>query len=188
MSLIGHNNGPTMEPGYSWRKHSWTKARSDLLPKLPIEVIRVRVKRAQELGLDYKSYASVRASTGRDVIGFLFSSNALRLIKSNACLPENRREKLSDLKYCSRIAVVHAPLDAQVIVEQNAVLDAATIAPKFTSGWSDTRASITKAVRLADASSDGIILIGDTDLEREWSKAGRLAGYITADTYFGEHP
>ena len=51
MSGIGHNGGPTMEPGYGWRKHSWTKAREALLPKLPIEVVRRRVARAAELGL-----------------------------------------------------------------------------------------------------------------------------------------
>ena len=62
---IGHNNGPTMEAGYTWRKHVWTRARADLLPTLPIEVVRLRVKRAAELGLPYKTYASVRASTAR---------------------------------------------------------------------------------------------------------------------------
>lgn len=79
MSGIGHNKGPTIEAGKSWRKHCWTKARRELLPTLPIEIVRRRVARAKELGLDYKSYASIRAASGHDVVAFLFSSNALRV-------------------------------------------------------------------------------------------------------------
>ncbi len=79
---LGHNGGPTMEPGYGWRLHCWKKARADLLPHLPIEVLRTRVKRAAELGLEYRTYASVRAATGHDVVAFLFSSNALRVFPS----------------------------------------------------------------------------------------------------------
>ncbi len=41
------------------------------MPRLPIEVIRLRVRRAAELGLPYKIYAGVRASTGHDLVGFL---------------------------------------------------------------------------------------------------------------------
>ena len=68
MNRIGHNNGPTMEPGESWRRHAWGRARARLLPVLPIEVVRLRVKRAAEIGLDYRTYASIRAASGHDVI------------------------------------------------------------------------------------------------------------------------
>ena len=62
---LGHNLGPTMQAGASWRKHCWVAARESLLPHLPIEVLRGRLRRAKELGLDYKTYASVRAASGR---------------------------------------------------------------------------------------------------------------------------
>lgn len=84
MGMIGHNNGPTMEAGASWRRHCWTTARQALLPTLPVEVVRTRVRRAKELGLDYRTYASVRAQTGHDVVAFLFSSNALRVRPTSA--------------------------------------------------------------------------------------------------------
>ncbi|NRB00636.1 MAG: hypothetical protein HRU32_12580, partial [Rhodobacteraceae bacterium] len=32
---------------------------------------------------------------------------------------------------------------------------------------------------------DRVVLIGDTAFEREWCAAGRLAGYISGDSYFG---
>ena len=78
---LGHNKGPTLERGASWRRYAWTRARSELLPTLPIEVARRRVRRARELGLDYKAYAGIRASTGRDIVALLFSTNALRLAR-----------------------------------------------------------------------------------------------------------
>ena len=75
---LGHNKGPTLERGASWRRYAWTRARSELLPTLPIEVARRRVRRARELGLDYKAYAGIRASTGRDIVALLFSTGLLR--------------------------------------------------------------------------------------------------------------
>ena len=62
MSGLGHNRGPTMEKGRAWRRYAWTRARSELMPTLPIEVARRRVRRARELGIDYKSYAGIRAA------------------------------------------------------------------------------------------------------------------------------
>ena len=78
------------------RTVAWSKARKGLLGEtLPIEVIRMRVRRATELGLPYRSYASIRASTGRDVLGFLFSSNALRLIRAGDALPAPYADRLA---------------------------------------------------------------------------------------------
>ena len=65
MGEIGHNGGPSMEGGVSWRKHCWSSARERLLPVLPVEVVRLRVKRARALGLDYRTYAGVRAALGK---------------------------------------------------------------------------------------------------------------------------
>ena len=58
---LGHDLGPTMEAGASWRKQCWAHVRERLLPHLPIEVLRRRIRRARALGLDYKTCASVRA-------------------------------------------------------------------------------------------------------------------------------
>ena len=182
---LGHNSGPTMEGGHSWRKHAWGRARADLLPRLPIEVLRLRVARAKELGLPYKTYASVRASTGRDVVGFLFSSNALRLLKEER-LAADRALKLDSLKNCSRVAIIHRPFNPEDILRANApVLDGAMSAPGFTARWSDIRQRMLEAALTAKAPADGLLLVGDTTLEREWSAAGRLAGYLTAGQYFG---
>ena len=80
MSGIGHNRGPALGAN-SWARHCWTRARAELFPTLPIEVVRGRVRRAAEIGLDYRTYAGIRATTGHDLAAFLYSSNLLRMLR-----------------------------------------------------------------------------------------------------------
>jgi hypothetical protein len=181
---IGHNGGPTLEPGFSWRKHCWTAARARLLPTLPIEVVRLRVKRAAELGLDYRTYASVRAATGHDVVAFLFSSNALRLLPPQPVLPMTRGEKLGSLRDCGRLAMAVRPLTpSAVMAAAGGVIDAAHAAPELMGLWREQGAAIRAA--LGPLPGDRVILVGDMALERDWCAAGRLAGYLTAERFFG---
>jgi len=65
--MIGHNQGPTMGSGAGWRRYAWKRARRELLPQLPLEIVRLRIRKARELGIDYKSYASIRAANGRQM-------------------------------------------------------------------------------------------------------------------------
>ncbi|MEO5620789.1 MAG: hypothetical protein ACOH2M_04700 [Cypionkella sp.] len=180
MAEIGHNRGPSMEPGLAWRSHCWKAAREALLPTLPIEVVRLRVKRAQDLGLDYKTYASVRAATGHDLVAFLFSSNALRLVKGRKEIGPQETAKLLAMD-CARIGLATAPLRAQAMA-QNTALDAAHPAPFALASFPQTRALIREA--LGKTPSDRVLLVGDLPLEREWCAAGRLAGYLPAERFF----
>ena len=111
MTMLGHNNGPTMEKGAGWRRYAWKRARADLMPKLPLEVARRRVKRARELGIDYKSYAGIRAATGRDIVALIFSSNALRLAKETALIEAARAEKLEQIKHVDSLGLIQPPFD-----------------------------------------------------------------------------
>ena len=183
MGVIGHNGGPSLEGGVSWRKHCWSAARGTLLPTLPIEVVRLRVKRAAELGLDYRTYASVRAATGHDVVAFLFSSNALRMVAPDPALPPDRAAKLAILRDCGRVALAIRPLDAaQVAGAGGALLDSAHMAPELLGCWREAGAALRAA--LGPMPGDRVILVGETALEREWCAAGRLAGWVPADRYF----
>ncbi len=185
MAMIGHNQGPTMEPGESWRRHAWGKARARLLPVLPIEVLRLRVKRAAEIGLDYRTYASIRAASGHDVIGFLFSTNALRLLPPQVALPVARREKLDAIQGAARAALVHAPLSpAQVLDLASGALDAAHPAPRPFAGWGEARKALLGALAEGRLPPDRVVMVGDTADERDWAQAARLAWYLPADRYF----
>ena len=182
MGLIGHNGGPTMEAGASWRRHCWTAARARLLPTLPIEVVRLRVKRAAELGLDYRTYAGVRAATGHDVVAFLFSSNALRVTAARPAMADDRTARLAAITHCQRIGLATTPLQAPALLQANPDLDRAHPAPFALARFRDTATALRDA--LGKLPSVRVILIGDTVLERDWCAAGRLAAYIPADRYF----
>lgn len=189
MSGIGHNGGPTMEAGHAWRRHAWRRARADLLPNsLPIEVLRTRVRRAAELGLDYRTYASVRAASGHDVVAFLFSSNALRLLAPAPRLPGDRNEKLSRLSGCGRIALAQAPLDPAQVIAAAPMLDAAHPAPAALAPWRASRAALRAALDPQGLPGDRVVLVGDLGLERDWSVAAGLAGYLPADRFFAQSP
>ena len=180
MSGIGHNSGRVLEPGRAWRKHVWTKARSQLLPKLPIEVVRLRVKRAKQLGLPYKTYAGIRASSGHDLIGFLFSSNALQVWKAGQAVPQDRLTKLESLVATRKVAIVHGPLDTQAFVPP---MDAAHKAPAPLQSWAATRDDLIQVIQ-REGPSDRFLLIGDTSEERLWAEAAKTAGFLPADHFF----
>ncbi len=185
MSTVGHNRGPSMETPSGWHRFAWKKARAALLPKMPIEVVRLRVKRAQELGIDYKAYAGIRATTGRDVIALLFSDNALRLLKT-AKLPEDRAAQLETIVGAERLALVHAPLRPEDVVAQNPVILRAGLAPTLQASWSETRDSILQLK--GRTPGDGVVVIGETWLEKQWCETAQLAGFLPAERYFGALP
>lgn len=183
MGGIGHNGGPSPERGVSWRRHCWASARERLVPVLPIEVVRTRVKRAQALGLDYRTYAGVRAATGHDVVAFLFSSNALRVSLVRPAMPVDRVEKLAVVQ-CGRLALAVAPLSPGMVAAANPVLDEVHPAPCALAGFGEMRERVREA--LGRVPADQVILVGDLGLERDWCAAGRLAGYLPAERYFGQ--
>lgn len=184
MAGIGHNNGPTMEAGESWRRHAWGKARARLMPTLPIEVVRLRVKRAAEIGLDYRTYASIRAASGHDVIAFLFSTNALRLLAPQPALPADRAAKLASV-VAGRAALARAPVTpAQVLDLAHGLIDHAAPAPRPFAPWSESRRALLAAVAEGRWPADRVVMVGDTAEERDWSQAARLGYYLSAERYF----
>lgn len=179
--MIGHNGGPTMEPGASWRRHCWTAARARLLPTLPLEVLRGRLRRAAELGLDYSTYAGIRASTGHDVVAVLFSSNALR---ATPVLPAGRSAKLAAVTGALRIGLATRPLSAPALMRgAGGHLDAAHPAPDAFAPWAEARRILRAA--LDRTPGDRAVLVGAYAPEAEWVAAAGLAGHVPADRYFG---
>lgn len=180
---IGHNSGRVNEPGKSWRKHVWTKARKQLMPTLPLEVVRLRVRRAAELGLPYKTYAGIRASTGHDLIGFLFSSNALQVLQDGQGLPNDRQAKLVGLRNTDCTGLAHRPVTPTHLGTLPG-LARAYAAPRFTQSWSETRDELRTMITAQGKPTDRFVMIGDTSFEREWAEAARMAGYLPAGDYF----
>lgn len=182
MTRIGHNRGPTMEAGGAWRRYAWKRARAELLPRMPIEVVRMRVRRARELGIDYKAYAGIRAATGRDVIALLFSDNALRLMRDSR-MPADRAAALGALRHADSLVLVHPPHEPARVLGQNPIFLAADHAPSAFARWGEVRARVLGLKGKLPA--DGVVVVGETWAERDWCEAGRLAGFLAAERYFG---
>jgi hypothetical protein len=185
MAGIGHNSGRATEPGHSWRKHVWTKARKQLMPTLPVEVVRMRVRRAAQLGLPYKTYAGIRASSGDDLIGFMFSNNALRVLRAGQAIAAERAEKLDGLIAAQRIGLAHAPVQATHLAAFPQI-DRAYRAPKFADSWSAVRDQLRVIAKDTSLPASRVILVGDTAFEREWVETGKMAAYLPADVYFAQ--
>ena len=190
MSGIGHNGGPSMEPGFGFRKHAWGKARRALLPSLPLEVVRIRVARAKRLGLPYQTYATIRATAGRDIVGFLFSGNAMDLRPGRVDLPAPVEERLQALGGAvERLAAVYAPGDPGALMAAHPdLLEAALRAPGITASWRETREGLRGVLAERRLPADGVVLVAATGLERGWCAAAGLGGCVSRDLFFGAHP
>jgi hypothetical protein len=182
MGLIGHNGGPSVSEGESWRRHCWSAARAALLPTLPIEVLRTRVRRAADLGLEYRTYASVRAATGHDVVAFLFSSNALRVSPERLRMPEGRARQLDVVK-AERVGLAQGRTPVEALAACNRELDRAAAAPELLARFGEAGLRLREI--LGRVPGDRVILVGDMELERDWCAAGKLAYYLDAGRYFG---
>jgi hypothetical protein len=183
---IGHNQGPSMDGGVRYRTFLWRKARAAAMPKtIPLMVVKMHVARAHALGLDYPTYAAVRKATGRDIMGLLFSSNALRVVRAETpAMPVPRAEVVAAVRGARKLALVHAPLRAADVAQANPVLDAVGPAPKFTDRWSEMRTHLGSFVTDQRLARDQVLVIGDTAFERDWGTAAQAAGYLEAARYF----
>ena len=187
MSGIGHNGGPSMEPGHGFRKVAWTKARQSLLPSLPLEIVRVRVARAKRLGLPYRTYATIRASSGRDIVAFLFSGNALALTPARPSPPVKHCARLADLD--GRGGAAGRDLRPPAAGRRGSVprrgSNAAVTPPTILTPWGEAgarlrglRARSRSAARRRGAESTA------TALERDWCVSAGLAGMLDGEAFF----
>ncbi len=191
MTGIGHNRGPSLATGQSWRAHCWRQARADLLPVLPLEVVRLRVRRAKEIGLDYRTYAGIRATTGHDLVAFLFSTNALHVFRDGQRLDDARRDRLIANRNIGHLVAALPPVEPvrllRTLADQGVAARAAP-APTLRQGWAETRDMIGDLLRAAGCPADRVLMIGETALERDWVAAARLAGFLPGARYFEGSP
>ena len=187
MSGMGHNGGPTMEPGYGFRKLAWGKARAALLPSLPLEVVRIRVKRAERLGLPYRTYATIRATSGQDIVAFLFSGNALDLRVGQAELSAPVAARVASLDGAAeRLAAVYAPTAPEaVLTAQAGLFEAAGPAPGFTAPWREARDRLRGLMAERRLPSDAVVLVAATGIERGWGSIAGFGGVLDRDVIFG---
>lgn len=188
---IGHNQGPPLDHHTSFRRYAWKRARAELMPKLPLEVIRRRVKRAAELGLEYPAYASILLGTGRDIVGFLFTCDALGMrLAQKMPLPAHVTEKLTALSSVdAMLAAEHDRPErlADLLARAKPITFAsATRLPPWQSDPRTGCQAIRTALDPLKLPGDAVVMIGTDRHERDWADAARLARFIPGETYFAQ--
>ncbi len=186
---IGHNQGPPIEPGRSWRAHCWRTARRELLPKLPLEVIRRRVARARQLGLAYPQYASILLGTGRDITAFLFTSDGLGLrLERELRLPGTVADKLMALEKCDRLMMAEPGIDLSALdrglAARRLTFAALAAAPQRNAAWAEGRAAVRAMLDPRRLPGDAVVMVGTSPEQRGWADAARLASFLPAERYF----
>ncbi|MEO1468756.1 MAG: hypothetical protein AAFV86_06860 [Pseudomonadota bacterium] len=195
MAGIGHNQGPPLDPGRSGRAYAWRQARAQLMPRLPLEIVRRRVRRARELGLDYPAYASILLGSGRDIVAFLFTGPALASRLARGQTPEGIAQARA-----RRIAAIAAITGAERrLLADGPAAPAGGGAPLFTlvapppapdAGWQAARTAIAAALAPVPPGralpADGVVMIGASAEERAWADAAALAKFLPADAYFDQ--
>lgn len=194
MSGIGHNRGPALGTGSGWARFCWQKARADLFPTLPVEVVRARVRRARAIGLDYRTYAGIRATTGHDLAAFLYSTNVLRMLRDGEA-EASRLAQLARAEGISHHLAVPGNQDAARIAQ---VLDLRGLPvakvgdmPLATMREGRTRVlldalrgfdDMTRAGRKVPAGQ--VLVIGEIAPELDWAATGRMAWALPAERFF----
>ena len=182
---IGHNRGPEIGSGMGsgFRTHCWRVARRELLGvSLPVEVVRMQVRRAKSLGLDYKTYAGVRATTGRDLVAFLYSSNALGVFRASQPIGGAEAGRIARIAASPHLGCAPG-LAPDVLGRQIGAVSARELAP-FGVSWARMRDEMKGWLRAQGLPGDAVLMIGETEHEREMMTAGGLAGFLTGQRFF----
>ncbi|MEM9012655.1 MAG: hypothetical protein AAGE18_15610 [Pseudomonadota bacterium] len=189
---IGHNGPPSA--GAGWRRYAWGRARRDLMGgHIPLAIVKMRVKRAEELGFSYPHYASILMGAGRDIVGFLFTVDGLHLkLRRRLEMPEPVREKVAGLSRCDRLAFApsgEAPEPFRLELSEVAGIPFAAAAPEPEPEppltWSAARAAIRAALDPVKLPGNAVVMIGTREVEAEWAAAGNLARFVPSERYFG---
>lgn len=190
VTMAGHNQGPPLDGAASWRRHCWKTAREALLPRLPLEIVRRRVKRARELGLEYPQYASILLGSGRDIVAFLFTSEALGLrLRRTLDMPAPTVDKLRALTRCDRLLLAGPDCAPEALAQALVLADAPRFravgaAPSPDAALPAGRAAIRAILDPLRLPGDAVVMIGARADERAWAEAARLARFVAAPAYF----
>ncbi len=178
--------------GRGFRKVAWAKARADLLGnKVPLQIVRMRVRRAEELGLSYPQYASVLMGTGRDITAFLFTVDGLQLrLRRELEMPDRVRDKLQGLAKADLLSFAPSgedPADFRTELTDVAGVPIvqATAEPKPSASWAEAKAAIRATLDPIKLPGGAVIMVGTRAEEADWATAGKLARFLPSTEYFG---
>lgn len=186
---IGHNSQD--DASRKGRVRQWQKAKAALKgPALSPIQMKLRIRRAEELGLSYRQYAALVLATGRDPRAFLFTPEGMSLrLGRRLVLPDAPRGKLARLRNCHLLALApeaEAPETFLSELREVSALPfvAAIPSPSAQAGWSAIRAVFQPTLGALSLPGDALVVVGGTArAEPGWAAALR-AGFLPGDVFF----
>jgi len=173
---IGHNNGPPMAT--RWGLHCWKRAHAEAWKTPAPEVVKLRLRRAAELGLTYRQISSIMMECGRAPSAIVFTLDALA-----APGAADRLRSLSKPK----LLAVGVDRDGYAEVRLQALREAAG---GRIDGWRLARNPLAVAAAVHELLTEhGIapqaaLLVGAVEADRSLVMRARLAAFLRADAYF----
>ncbi len=175
---IGHNNGPPMAT--RWGLHCWRRAQAQAWKAPAPEIVRLRLRRAAELGLSYRQYASILMEAGRSPTAIVFGLEALAT--------PGAVERLRGLDRPRLLAVaIDGNGDGRADERLRQLADAAGGRVASWRSVADPDAlprAVLDLLAVQAVSPKATLMVGASDVERDCAIRARLAAFLHADAYF----
>ena len=153
---IGHNGGPVLD--LSWEAWLWRKASAEAHKPPRRDIALHRLRRAERLGLDYRSYAGVLMNRGTHLGGAIFVLDGL-----DDAARHRAEERIAALGDCAILA--DAPSETRAL---GRALDRFLLQHQLTPG--------------------GTFLVGTAPAHLHAAEDAGLALFLWAKNYFGRVP
>lgn len=187
---IGHNNGPPMAT--RWGLHCWRRAQAKVWQTPSPEVVKLRLRRAAELGVTYRQLALILMDVGRTptAVAFAVSGTLVHSVQDT----EDEIRWLPAV--ADRLAALSRPTIFLVAAGERAeVIDAvvaavgARIDGQCNAADLESRAAALVALLAAHGVSPrSTIMIGASDADRACADRASCVAYYPAAVYFANRP
>lgn len=213
--MLGHNNGPPIEEptdkGGLERAYHWRQAHKAVWRTPSVEVVKIRTRAAEQLGVSYKDYTSILMDRGRAPNALVFElAGTLVRTRNNEIATDNRgevmlmpgvREKLSRLGDCSLFVIGNqgrvregslSASDFETCVKQVSDQTQREITGHALNDAADQKTHLPApgmVLRLLNKyllQPSRAVLIGDTVEHEECARRASLARFIWSWRYFGD--
>lgn len=167
---IGHNGGPTLD--VSWEAWLWRKAHAQAWKPPPRAIALHRLKRAERLGLDYRSYAGVLMNRGTHLGAAIFLLDGLSHEAMRAA-----SVRIAAISDCRVLLGITGEIDAALLARADAVVP-----------LDDERKlgrAIDRFILKHQLTPGGAFLVGTTSAHLRAAEDSGLALFLWAKDYFG---
>lgn len=180
MGGIDHDRVPSLQ-GSGFRAHCRDLARRELPGvRLSVEVVRMQVRRARDIGRSDRTCAGVRATAGRDPAAFFCCQDGIGVFRT-------LRQPVPDV--LARIAASAArpyPGCASGVAPDEAGRRIGALSARALARFGTGRPAMRNKtwLRAQKPPADTVLMIGETGHQREMMTAGGLAGFVTGRQFF----